>query len=118
MTKTLRSLSPASRRLVAYAALRIDARRASGVISEEILCNKIHEYVQSVARKTGEVEPRFSPSPPSPRGGAPLGDKNRVKHGHHAREVVHLRAQVRAFVRDAKAASGFAKRALAGEEAN
>jgi hypothetical protein len=73
---------------------------------------------KALREKPGRLNRDFRHSLPPPRGGAPLGNKNRVKHGRHGREVVHLRAQVRAFVRDAKAASGFAKRALAGEEAN
>jgi len=54
--------------------------------------------------------------PPRSKPGAPLGNKNRLKHGHHVREAVRLRAEVRAFVRAAKAAKAFAAQNLTAKK--
>src|SRR5260221_6873598 len=88
------ALTQTSRRLAAFMTMRLDARVACGAVSRESLCNAIDEYVQRTKRKTGEVEGRNSAN----RGGAPLGNQNRFKHGRRAREIVFMRAEVRRFV--------------------
>ena len=48
-------------------------------------------------------------APPKRRPGAPKGNKNAWKHGARTREMDELRAEVRAHIRETRAAINFSK---------
>jgi len=78
-------------------AHRLRARVAAGVVSKQILSRLIADYIQAVKANSGDWNCDFA-MPPRARG-AQLGNRNRLKHGRYARDMVELRATVRDHVK-------------------
>ena len=82
---------------------RFQRRMSAGVISEEILSNVIHEYIQTVGRGSIQLKSRKEEKKVFAKRGAPFGNTNRLKTGAHTYEMKQLRADVHRYLQSARA---------------
>jgi hypothetical protein len=80
---------------------------------KRVLASKaISEFDQPVGGHFAGLNSNFFTAPARPRGGAPFGNKNALRHGRHTRQMRAFRAEVRAHIRESRTLTTTLKRLL------
>jgi hypothetical protein len=72
----------------------------------------ISKSSQPVGTIFSRLNSNFFTPPPRPKGGAPFGNRNALRDGHHTRQMRTFRAEVRAHVRESRNLVAAVKRLL------